>query len=97
MLDVKCGKRLRLKEGILIRPVSEIDRYYIFDLRGGDHFECNYAAYWVLQSIGKGVDFSELYSKFTDRFELDDETAERDLEEVLRFAVENHIIEEAVI
>lgn len=94
MLALKPDTRLLLGEDIMIQTIPELDHYYVFNVKNGDHFELNHTAYWVLEAIGQGVRLAELRPRFAERFELNAEIAENDLAEVIRFGTENHIIKE---
>jgi hypothetical protein len=94
MLVLKPDTRLAFGEDITIQAIPELDHYYAFNIKNGDHFELNHTAYWVLEAIGDGVTLAELKPGFAKRFELNAEIAENDLAEVIRFGIENHIIKE---
>jgi hypothetical protein len=94
MLALKPDTRLALGNDIMIQSIPGLGHYYVFDLESGDHFQVNHTAYWVLEAIGTGLKLADLKLKFAGRFELEAETVEKDLAEVIRFAIENHIIKE---
>ena len=94
MLALKPDTRLFLGEDIMIQAIPELDHYYVFNVKNGDHFELNHTAYWTLEAIGQGVTLAELKSRFANRFELNNKIAEKDLTEVIRFGLNNHIIKE---
>ena len=94
MLALNPDTRLVLGEDIMIQAIPELDHYYAFNIKNGDHFELNHTAYFTLEAIGQGVTRAEMSNRFAERFELDGEIAEKDLAEVIRFGIENHIIKE---
>ena len=94
MLALKPDTLLVLGEEIMIQALPELDHYYAFNIKNGDHFELNQTAHWVLEKIGQGTKFAELKPKFAKQFEVNTEIAEKDLAEVIRFGIENHIIKE---
>ncbi|MBL7179933.1 MAG: PqqD family peptide modification chaperone [Desulfobacterales bacterium] len=94
MLALKPDTRLALGEDIMIQAIPELDHYYAFNVKNGDHFELNNTAHWVLEAVGQGVTLAELSPGFAKRFELNAEIAEKDLAEVIRFGIENQIIKE---
>ncbi len=94
MLALKPDTRLVLGEDIMIQALPELDHYYAFNVKNGDHFELNHTAYWVLEAIGQGVTLTELTPSFANRFELNAEIAEKGLAEVIQFGIENNIIKE---
>lgn len=94
MLALKPDIRLTLGEDIMIQAIPELDHYYAFNVKNGDHFELNHTAHWVLDTIGQDVTLAELGPRFAERFELDAKIADKDLIEVINFGIENHIIKE---
>jgi len=60
MLALKPDIRLTLGEDIMIQAIPELDHYYAFNVKNGDHFELNLTAHWVLDAIGQGVTLAEL-------------------------------------
>ena len=97
MLALKPDTLLVLGEEIMIQALPELDHYYAFNIKNGDHFELNQTAHWVLEKIGQSVTLAELSPGFAKRFELNAETAEKDLAEVIRFGIENQIIKEVKV
>ncbi|MBL7177886.1 MAG: PqqD family peptide modification chaperone [Desulfobacteraceae bacterium] len=97
MLALKADTRLVLGEDIMIQAIPELDHYYAFNIKNGDHFELNHTANWVLEKIGQSVTLAELRPEFAKRFELNPEIAEKDLAEVIRFGIENQIIKEVQV
>ena len=96
MLEMKSDTRLSLAEDIIIQALPELDHYYAFNLKNGDHFKLNQTAYWVLEAIGDGVKLARLLDRFAEAFELRPEAAEMDLCEVINFAIENNVVKEII-
>jgi len=94
MLGLKPTSRLALKDNIMLQGIPELDHYYAFDTKTGDHYQLNHTAHWVLESIGNQTTFQELLDIFAKSFELSKATAENDLSEIIHNALENHIIKE---
>ena len=94
MLALKPDTRLVLREDIMIQAIPELDHYYAFNVKNGDHFELNHTAHWVLEAIGQGVTLAELKPEFAKKFQLNAEIADKDLTEVIQFGIENNIIKE---
>ncbi len=94
MLAIKPTTRFALKDDITLQGISELDHYYAFDIKSGDHFQLNHTANWVLESIDSSTIFQELLDKFAKVYELRQDTAEDDLLEIIRNAFENNIIKE---
>lgn len=95
MLETSSSTMLTLSENVIIQALPEMDQYYAFNLESGNHFSLNNTAYWILEAIGKGITIAELKERFMEYFDLSPEMADKDISEVLQFAMENSIIKEA--
>ena len=94
MLEVTNNSQLAMSNNILIQGIPELDHFYAFNLKDGDHFQLNHTAYWVLETIGRGLRFEDLIIRYMAEFNIDRKTAKNDLDEVIIFALKNKIIEE---
>lgn len=94
MLALNPDSRFQLEEDILLQALPELDHYYAFNTKDGDNFKLNHTAHWVFEGIGKGMNYSKLLQGFSRNFKLNKETAEQDLTDVIKYALENKIIKE---
>ena len=94
MLALTPDSRFELEEDILLQALPELDHYYAFNTTDGDNFKLNHTAHWALAAIGSSVNYSELLQGYSQKYDLDGKTAERDLKEVLQYALESKIIKE---
>ena len=94
MLALNPDSRFELEEDILLQALPELDYYYAFNTKHGDNFKLNHTAHSVLAAIGSGVNYSELLQGYSQKYDLDGQTAEQDLKEVLQYALENKIMKE---
>jgi hypothetical protein len=94
MLEVTNKRQLAMSDNILIQGIPELDHFYAFNVKDGDHFKLNRTAYWVLETIGSGRRFEDLITRYMVEFEVDINTARKDLHEVISFALKNKIIME---
>ena len=94
MLAMKPDAELVLCLRIALQAVPELDHYYALDIENGDHFKVNESAYWVLENIASGVTITNLVPRFAEEYNISTDAAEKDLHEVIAFALENRIVEE---
>lgn len=94
MLALNPDSRFELEDDILLQTLPELDHYYAFNTKDGDNFKLNHTAHWVLKTIEKGINYSELLGDFAKKFDVDSKTADQDLKDVLQYALENKIIKE---
>lgn len=94
MLGLKADTRLALGNEIIIQAIRELSHYYAFNTNTGDHFELNHTAYWILEEVGPGITLAELSERFVEQFEINRDAAQRDLSEILEFALGANILKE---
>ncbi|GBE51623.1 hypothetical protein BMS3Bbin14_00077 [bacterium BMS3Bbin14] len=94
MLAINSDTKFVLAEGISLQGIPELEHYFAFNTSTGDHFKLNHTAHWVLEAIGSETSFQGLIDKFAKEYDLSQDTAQEDLSEIIRYALENSIIEE---
>jgi hypothetical protein len=94
VLELTPGTVLALAESVIIKHLSEADKYYAFNVENGEHYELNRSAHWMLMTIESGICYSEVQRQFAKEFDLTDGEANEDLNEALCLALENGIIRE---
>ncbi len=55
------------------------DEGFIFDPVTGNSFTTNRVGLWILKQLKEGKEPPQIWQEMTERFEVDPETAERDL------------------
>lgn len=96
MLVLKPESRLALVDDILIQALPEAELYFAFNVNTGDHFKLNNTAHWVLDRIGVGISLRELEADFAEEYGLERQSASEDVNEVVSYAIDNHIIKEVL-
>ena len=96
MLVLKPENRFALEDYILIQALPEADMYFAFNVKTGDHFKLNNTAHWVLDRIGVGVRLDELTADFSEEYGLERQSALKDVNEVIIYAIDNHIVKEVL-
>ena len=94
MLEVTSNSQLAMSDQVLIQGVPELDHFYAFNVKDGDHFKLNHTAYWVLETIGRGLRFEDLLTMYMEKYKVGSDIAEKDLNELIRFALKSNIIKE---
>jgi len=94
MLEVTSNSQLAMSDQILIQGIPELNHFYAFNVKDGDHFKLNHTAYWVLETIGRGLRFEDLISRYMEKYEIGRDIAEKDSNELIRFALKSNIIKE---
>lgn len=92
MLALGPGVILALTPDILLRSVPGQDIYYAFNVATGDHFRLNRTSYWILETIGDGIEWTELETRFLDSFDVPQYQGKADLETTIDQFLQERII-----
>ena len=94
MLEVTSNNQLAMSDTFLIQGIPELDHFYAFNVKDGDHFKLNQTAYWVLETIGRGLRFEDLITRYMEEYKVGRDIAKKDLNEVILFALKSNMIKE---
>jgi len=94
VLAINLDTKFVLAEGISLQGIPELEHYFAFNSTTGDHFKLNHTAHWALVAIGTEMSFQGLVDHFAKEYDLSQDTAKEDLLEIIRYALENNIIQE---
>lgn len=92
MLALDESTTLELSTTTLLRSLSGQKQFFAFDVVSGEQFRLNRSAYWILEAIGSGIEWTKLRTQFLDTFDVAPEDGEADL----RITV-NQFLEEKLI
>jgi len=83
VLEMKPGDILVLECGIVLHSLPGQDWYYAFSVVTGDQFRLNRTSFWVLETIGNGIEWSRLKELFLATFEVSAQQGEVDLRKLV--------------
>ncbi len=92
MLEINEHTVFSLFDSIVMQALPELDSFYVFNVETGDHYKLNSTAYWLLENIGRSKNFKSLVQIFAREYGNDEATAEKDIEDILHFGLDNNII-----
>jgi hypothetical protein len=92
VLELKLGKTLVLEAGIVLHSLPNQSFYYAFNVVNGDEFRLNRTSFWILEAIGKGIQWSHLKDAFLTAFEVSAQQGEADLRQLVGELYEQKII-----
>lgn len=92
MLALGDGTVLELSPTILLRALPDQGWYFAFDVANGEQFRLNRTAFWILEAIGTGIQWSDLRDRFLETFEVEPGEGEADLVAVVGRFVEENVI-----
>ena len=83
MLALKPETILNLKPGIVLHSLPDQNWFHAFSVITGDQFKLNRTSYWVLETIGNGINWTLLRDKFKKISEVSAKQGETDLRELV--------------
>ena len=92
MLALESGDTLALENGIVLHSLPNQNFFYAFSVVTGDQFRLNRTSFWVLETIGEGIEGAQLKDKFLEAFEVNTIQGETDLNRLLSDLYEQKII-----
>lgn len=79
MLVLGPTTKLALSPFILLHSLPDHGLYFAFDAASGDHFRLNRTSFWLLETVGPGITWADLCSRFLEAFDVEPEVAVQDL------------------
>lgn len=83
MLALESGAVLELEPGIVLHSLPDQNWFYAFNVNTGDQYQLNQTSFWVLETIGEGIEWDQLKETFLENFEVDTQTGGKDLRELV--------------
>ena len=82
----------RLRPDIRLREAT--GSFWAFNVEDGRHYELNETAFFVLSVLARGAAADEIVTAVAEEYGIDTDEAEKDLAELLEYALEEQVIEE---
>ena len=92
MLELETGVVLALEPGIVLHSLPDQDWFFAFNDNTGDEFHLNITSFWVLEEIGKGIEWGRLKGSFLETFEVPPQQGEVDLRKLVKQLYKEKII-----
>jgi len=92
MLEIKETDKFVLTENIFLQKISELEKYWVFNINSGDHYSLNETSYWVLEQIAKSLPLKSILENFLETFDIDNEEGKNDLFEITKGFLNEAII-----
>lgn len=83
---------LALSPGIVLQALPDQGWFFAFNVETGDHYSLNKTSFWILESLGEGIEWVDLKERFLGAFAVSSEEGEADLK-----AIVNQFFEEKLI
>jgi len=86
MLEVNTNLVLQLNADVLLHSIEDLDKYWAFNIRSGDHYSLNESAYFLLLEFKQPRRIRAVLNKFKIEYDLTSAVANADgLEMIIEF------------
>ena len=92
MLEIKQNDTFVLEENIFLQKISELGKYWVFNIDTGNHFTLNETSYWILEQIAESLSVKSILMNFLRNFDVNEVQGKKDLNEIA-----NNFIKEGII
>ncbi len=92
MLEISKDIDYCLSENIFLQKISELEKYWVFNIESGEHFSLNETSYWILEQIAKGLPAKNILKNFLETFDVNDEKGKTDFIEIIKGFLNETII-----
>ena len=84
MLEINKDINYCLSESIFLQKISELEKYWVFNIESGEHFSLNETSYWILEQIAEGLPVKNILKNFLETFDVNDEEGKDDFFEITK-------------
>jgi len=83
MLEINKDDVYCLSENIFLHKISELEKYWAFNIDSGEHYSLNETSFWILERITGSTPLKGVLVEFLETFDVDDKQGENDFCEVI--------------
>ncbi|MBW1699658.1 MAG: PqqD family protein [Deltaproteobacteria bacterium] len=83
MLEINQNDTFTLCENIFLQKITELGKYWVFNIDSGEHYSLNETSYWILEQIAEGLAVKDVLGGFLDSFEVDENQGKDDFQEII--------------
>ena len=83
MLEIKQNDTFLLGENIFLQKISELGKYWVFNIDTGEHYTINQTSYWILEQIAESVPLKSILINFLGNFDVDENHGKDDFREII--------------
>ena len=93
MLEIKQNDTFVLAENIFLQKITEIEKYWVFNIDTGEHYSLNETSYWILEQIAENLPVKNILRDFLEDFDVDEDQGKDDFQEIITGFLKEGIIE----
>jgi len=94
MLEINEDDIYCLSENIFLHQISELEKYWVFNIDSGEHYSLNETSYWILEHIAGTVTLKSILEEFLETFDVDNQQGKNDFCELITGFLNEGIIKE---
>ena len=94
MLEINEDDVYCLSENIFLHKISELEKYWAFNIDSGEHYSLNETSFWILERIAGIVPLNSILEEFLETFDVDKKQGKNDFFEVITGFLNERIIKE---
>ena len=83
MLEVEENDTFILAENIFLQKISELGKYWAFNIDTGEHYTLNGTSYWILEQIAESLPIRNILMNYLDNFDVNQNQGEDDFREIV--------------
>lgn len=83
MLEINEDDVYCLSENIFLHKISELEKYWAFNIDTGEHYSLNETSFWILERIAGTVPLKSILEEFLEAFNVDNKQGKNDFCEVI--------------
>jgi hypothetical protein len=92
MLEINEADIFMLAENIFLQKITELDKYWVFNIDTGEHYSLNKTSYWILEHIPDNLPIKSILKNFLDVFDVDKNEGKDDFNKIV-----NDFLREGII
>ena len=92
MLEINQNDSFILAENIFLQKITELEKYWDFNIDTGEHNSLNETSYWILEQIAGSLPLKSVFMNFLDNFDVDENQGKDDFEEIITGFLKEGII-----
>jgi len=84
MLEINQNDSFILAENIFLQKITELDKYWVFNIDTGEHYSLNETSYWILEQLAENSPAKTILDDFLENFDVDENLGKNDFGEIIK-------------
>ena len=84
MLEINQNDKFILAENIFLQKISELGKYWVFNIDTGEHYSLNETSYWILEQVAENLPAKNILKDFLGNFDVDENQGRNDFGEIIK-------------